>query len=203
MCLEPKTVKEIIYIDKENDDALWWDAIMKEMKNVRPAFEVWEKRKEYLPIGYQEIKCRMIFEINLGENFRRKSRLVGGGHKTATPALITYSLVVSRDYVRITLKIAALNELDILACDIQMYGVPIEGPTGMFCDNKAVYKNSSTPESVLRKKHHIIAYHMCPEAVSAGICRIAKEYTDTNLADIFTKVVPRPRREQLLNLFTY
>ena len=558
----PNTVKEAISIDAENGDKLWWDAILKEMKNVRPAFEIWEKRKEDLPIGYQEIKCRMIFDIKLGENFRRKARLVGGGHTTVTPASITYSSVVSRDSVRIALTIAALNGLDILACDIQnayltakcreliwtvagpefgseqgsimvvkmalyglkssgaafraklagllndigytpskadpdvwmraaikpdgteyyeyvlcyvddvlaisqdpmrtiegiqsmfklkddkaeppdiylgatleqvetqggtkcwsmsseqyvkaavtnleatlskqdmrlptslvpmsvsyhpsedvspelnvqgvqtyqeligilrwaveigrvdillevsllsshlalprsghlqavyqifgylkhvpkrklyfdpvspsisedrfhkfewedfyrdakeaipldgpkprgkfmtthcfvdanhasdkvtrqsqsgilifcnrapimwfskrqnsvetstfgseftalkqavelvkalryklrMFGVPIEGPTDMFCDNEAVYKNSSTPESVLRKKHHSIAYHMCREAVAAGICRIAKEDTETNLADIFTKVLPRPRRENLLNAFTY
>ena len=115
----PNTVKEAIEIDKDNGDTLWWDAIMKEMKNVRPAFEVWEQRKEDLPIGYQEIKCRMIFDIKLGENFRRKARLVGGGHKTVTPASITYSSVVSRDSVRIALTIAALNGLDILACDIQ------------------------------------------------------------------------------------
>ena len=60
----------------------------------------------------------MIFNINIGDNFRRKDRLVGGGHKTATPASITYSSVVSRYSVRIELEIAALNELDILACDI-------------------------------------------------------------------------------------
>jgi hypothetical protein len=42
----PNTVKEAIEIDAENGDTLWWDAIMKEMKNVRPAFEVWEGRKE-------------------------------------------------------------------------------------------------------------------------------------------------------------
>jgi hypothetical protein len=115
----PNTVEEAIEIDAENGDTLWWDAIMKEMKNVRPAFEVWEGRKEDLPIGYQEIKCRMIFDVKLGENFRRKARLVGGGHKTVTPASITYSSVVSRDSVRIALTIAALNGLDILACDIQ------------------------------------------------------------------------------------
>ena len=93
--------------------------------------------------------------------------------------------------------------MDILACDIQMFGVPIEGPTDMFCDNEAVYKNSSTPDSVLHKNRHSVAYHMCQEAVTAGTCRIAKEDTETNLADIFTKVLPRPRREPLLNLFTY
>ena len=92
---------------------------MKEMKNVRPAFEVFEKRKEDIPIGYQQIKFHMIFDVKLGENFRRKARLVGGGHTTTARASITYSSVVSRDSVRIALKISALNDLDILACDIQ------------------------------------------------------------------------------------
>ena len=92
---------------------------MKEMKNVRPAFEVFKKLKEDIPIGYQQIKCHMIFDVKLGENFRRKARLVGGGHATTAPASITYSSVVSRDSGRIALTIAALNDLDILACDIQ------------------------------------------------------------------------------------
>ena len=38
---------------------------------------------------------------------------------TELPSSITYSLVVSRDSVRIALTIAALNDLSILACDIQ------------------------------------------------------------------------------------
>ena len=115
----PNTVEETILIDKENWDTLWWDAIMKEMKNVRPAFEVFEKIKEDMTIGYQQIKCHMIFDVKLGENFRHKARLVGRGHTTTAPASITYSSVVSRDSVRIALTIAALNDLDILARDIQ------------------------------------------------------------------------------------
>ena len=51
----PNKVKEAILIDKENGDKLWWEAILKEIKNVRPAFEVFEKRKEDIPIGYQQI----------------------------------------------------------------------------------------------------------------------------------------------------
>ena len=62
------------------------------------------------------------------------------------------------------------------------------------CDNESVYKNSSTPESQLRNKHHSISYHMSREAVSSGACRMAKEDTETNLSDIFTKVLPRPSR---------
>ena len=61
----------------------------------------------------------MIFDVKLGENFRRKARMVGGGHMTTSPASITYSSVVSRYSVRIALTIEALNDLDILACDFQ------------------------------------------------------------------------------------
>ena len=85
----PNKVEEAILIDKENGDTLWWDAIMKDMKNVRPLFEVFKKRKEEIPIGYQHIKYHMIFDVKLGENFRRKARMVGGGHKTPAPASIT------------------------------------------------------------------------------------------------------------------
>jgi hypothetical protein len=115
----PKNVAQAMAFDKENGDTLWWEAICKEMKNVRPAFEVWDKDVKELPVGYQEITCHMIFDVKMGENFRRKARFVADGHKTQTPAAMTYSSVVSRDSVRICLLIAALNDLDVLACDIQ------------------------------------------------------------------------------------
>ncbi len=115
----PKSVEEAKRFDEENGDTLWWDAICKEMKNVRPAFEVWEKDVSELPPGYQKITCHMVFDVKMGENFRRKARFVADGHKTKTPAAMTYSSVVSRDSVRIALTMAALNDLEILACDIQ------------------------------------------------------------------------------------
>ena len=115
----PKTVAEAIALDKENGNTLWWDAICKEMKNVRPGFEAWEKPASELPPGYQQIKCHIVFDIKMGENFRRKARFVAGGHLTETPSSLTYSSVVSRDSVRIALLIAALNGLKISACDIQ------------------------------------------------------------------------------------
>ena len=84
-----------------------------------------------------------------------------------------------------------------------MFGVPIDGSTDISCDNDAVYKNALTPESQLRKKHHSISYHMRREVVASGACSMAKEDTETNLSDIFTKVLPQPRRELLLDSFTY
>ena len=115
----PKSVTEAIAIDCENGDTLWWDAICKEMKNVRIAFEEFKGDKEDIPPGYQFVNCHMIFDINMGEGFRRKARMVNGSHTTEAPASPTYSSIVSRDSVRIALAIAALNGLNMLACNIQ------------------------------------------------------------------------------------
>ena len=53
----PKSVEEAKCLDQENGDTLWWEAICNEMRNIRPAFEVWEKVIERIPPGYQQIKC--------------------------------------------------------------------------------------------------------------------------------------------------
>ena len=97
----------------------------------------------------------------------------------------------------------AVELTEALRYKLRMFGVPIEGPTNVFCDNEAVYKNVSMPESTLKKKHHAIAYHRCREAVAARTVRIAKEDTRTNLSDLFTKLLPQLRRNELLDKFTY
>lgn len=114
----PKSVKEAIEIDKENGDTLWRDAIQMEMKNNRVAFEKYAGDVSKL-IGYKKITAHLIFDVKLGENFRRKARFVADGHKTEAPAALTYSTVVSRDSVRILLMVAALNGLDVQCADIQ------------------------------------------------------------------------------------
>ena len=109
------SVQEARRIDKQNGDTLWWESICKEMANVRVTFEEFEDDKSQLPPGYQEVGCHMIFDIKMGEKFRRKARMVAGGHTTETPSALTYASVVSRDSVRIALTIAALNDLKVLA----------------------------------------------------------------------------------------
>jgi hypothetical protein len=115
----PKSVKETLAIDNENGNTLWLDAICKEMKNVRPAFEKWELTISDLPPGYQKIKCHFIFDVKMGKNFRRKARLVANGNETETPSTLTYSSVVSRDSVRIALLVASLDNLQLPSCNIQ------------------------------------------------------------------------------------
>jgi len=114
----PKNVEDAYKIDAENGNTMWTDSIIEEMQNVRVAFELCEGNPHDL-VGYQEVRCRIIFAIKLGENFRRKSRYVAGGHTTDAPSSITYSSVVSRDSVRICLLLAALNGIEILCGDIQ------------------------------------------------------------------------------------
>ena len=97
----------------------------------------------------------------------------------------------------------AVEMVKALRYKLRMFGIPIEGPASVFCDNEAVVKNTGTPESTLKKKHHSISYHTSREAVAAGIIQIAKEGTLTNLADLFTKAMTSLRREYLLERFTY
>ena len=89
------------------------------MKNVRSAFEVWEKDISELTPGYQNITCRMIFDVNMGKKIRRKARFVADGHKTNTPAATNYLSVVSRESVWISLTIVEHNNLNVLAYNIQ------------------------------------------------------------------------------------
>lgn len=108
----PKNVAEARAFDADNGNTFWWDTILKEMKNVRPAFEVWEKGADKIPSSYQQINCHLIFDVKIGKNFRHKVRFVAGGQTREVPdSLITYSSIVSRYSVRVTLTIAALNGL--------------------------------------------------------------------------------------------
>jgi hypothetical protein len=112
----PKTIKEALELDKKNGNTLWTDAIAKEMKDVHVAFKILVDGQS-APISYQKIPCHMIFDVKM-EDFRRKARLVAGGHKTKAPATITYASVVSRETVHIALLMAALNDLKVKVGDV-------------------------------------------------------------------------------------
>ena len=102
----------------------------------------------------------------------------------------------------ITMK-TAVEQVESLQYKLRMFGVPLEGPTNMFCDNEAFFKNASIPDSTLKKKHTLICYHRCREAVASRTVRVAKEGTLMNLSDLFTKPMPQANREAILDHFTY
>jgi hypothetical protein len=66
---------------------------------------------------------------------------------------------------------------------LRMFGIPIEGPACVYCDNQGIVKNASIPESVLSKKYNAINYHAVREVVAANILRVAKEESTTDVAD--------------------
>jgi hypothetical protein len=78
-----------------------------------------------------------------------------------------------------------------------MFGIPIQGPANVYCDNQSVVTNASKPESTLKKKHNSIAYHRVREAAAAGTIRIAKEPHESNIADMLTKPISGPRLKAL------
>jgi len=97
----------------------------------------------------------------------------------------------------------ATDLLVALRYKLRMFGVPLCGPANVFCDNQGVVNNTTLPESVLNKKHNQICYHRVREAVASGIIRIAKEDSETNLADLFTKPLGSPQRRKLLQCILY
>lgn len=114
----PKTYADCIRIDRENGNALWQDAVRKEMSKVQVAFQILEDGKDPPP-AYQEIRCHLVFDVKM-EDFQRKARFVAGGHMTESPpASATYATVVSRESVRIALTLAALNDLEVRTADIE------------------------------------------------------------------------------------
>ena len=120
----PKTAEEALRLDRINGNDLWEKAIKKEMAKVRVAYEPNDK---YTPEevrhgkapdfrGYQKITCHLVFDVKM--DFTRKAWFVANGSGMETPASMTYSSVMFRDSVRLAFPIAALNDLDIKACDI-------------------------------------------------------------------------------------
>jgi hypothetical protein len=97
----------------------------------------------------------------------------------------------------------AVELIEALRYKLRMFGIPIEGPTNVYCDNEAVTKNVINPESTLKKKHDAIAYHRSREAVAAGTIRVTKEDGKTNLADILTKLLPQVTKDYLCDKFMY
>ena len=111
----PKSVAEALKIDERTGTDFWLKAIEKEMRNVQVAFEF--RDDGTVPVGYSHVNLHMVFDVKL--DLTRKGRLVANGNETAPAKEEVYSSVVSRDSVRLFFTLAALNDLEVLSCDIQ------------------------------------------------------------------------------------
>ena len=82
-----------------------------------------------------------------------------------------------------------------------MFGVPIDGPADVFCDNQSVVTNVSILSSILKNKHNSICYHRFQETHTDGTIRVGWISGEYNKYNIGTKTtLPTKRRYELLNL---
>jgi len=88
----------------------------------------------------------------------------------------------------VSLKIA-MEMNSAMQYKLWMMGVPINGPTNMFGNNKSVVRNVIDPVSMLIKCHNAIAYHKCHEEVAAGATQLTHEPGKENCSDSLTKIL--------------
>jgi hypothetical protein len=98
----------------------------------------------------------------------------------------------------------SVEQLEALRYKLRMFGVPIDGPADVYCDNQSVLDSSSLPQHTLQKKHNAISFHKVPELAAIGVIRLAKiDGTENNFADLFTKVLPTATRKKYLGSLCY
>ena len=92
---------------------------------------------------------------------------------------------------------SCVSAIEALRFKLRMFGVSVEGPAHVYCDNQGVVNNSSKVESTLDKKHNSVAYHYVRNAVAASIITVAWIKSTDNLANAFTKRLPEVSRNHL------
>lgn len=95
-------------MDKETKTTFWHDAIQKEMRKIKIAFQFLDEEDEIAP-GYNWIKCHLIFSVKM--DLTRKARF-------NPPSELMYSSLVTRDSMHIAFLLAVLSDVNLLATDI-------------------------------------------------------------------------------------
>ena len=93
---------------------------------------------------------------------------------------------------------SALDLVEGLIYKLRMLGIPVSGPVRVFCDNDAVVRSGSFPEVVLKRKTLSIAFHRIREAVASRKILLYYEKSKSNIADLFTKLLPKSKRQEFV-----
>jgi hypothetical protein len=86
---------------------------------------------------------------------------------------------------------------------LRMMGVAIDGPTCMFGDNKSVITSSTIPHSMLGKRHNMLSYHRCKEAIAAGISKMSHVDGKQNPSDVMAKFLAHAVSHPLVKYFLF
>jgi hypothetical protein len=74
---------------------------------------------------------------------------------------------------------------------------PITTPIPIYCDNQGAIALASNNKFHARTKHVDLRYHFIRSQVADGIFDLQYCPSEENIADVFTKALPRPRLEKL------
>ena len=86
-----------------------------------------------------------------------------------------------------TVTRTGVDQIVDICTTLRYFGVPVVEKTCMFGDNESVVKNSTLPQSVLKKRHNMLSYHRVREAIVAGILTFHHINGKDNPADILSK----------------
>ena len=116
----PRNARHARELDKANGNTLWQDAEAEEMMQLKSfkTFKILGKGIKSFPNkeNYTYVPLHMVYDVKF--DLRRKVRVVAGGNWTDPPDSDIYSGVVSIESVRLSLFIAALNDLLTCAADV-------------------------------------------------------------------------------------
>ena len=96
-----------------------------------------------------------------------------------------------------------MEQIVSLRFKLRMFGIPIDGPADVLCDNLSAVNNSSKIESTLNKKYSSIAYCAVRWSVAANILRVGWIDGKENSADAMKKRLPVVKRDYLFGNWTY
>ncbi|KAL0370584.1 UNVERIFIED_CONTAM: Retrovirus-related Pol polyprotein from transposon TNT 1-94 [Sesamum angustifolium] len=89
------------------------------------------------------------------------------------------------------------NQVIWLRRILEDIGEKQEEPTTIYCDNKSAIAITKNPVQHSRTKHIDIKYHSLREATTRGEIELKYCSTEEQLADIFTRALPRNKFEEL------
>ena len=94
-------------------------------------------------------------------------------------------------------RLAVQQTMDI-RLTLRYMGVPIDGPTWMFGDNKSVIDSSTIPASTLNKRHNALSYHLVRSAIASKMIKFFHIPGEENISDVLTKPLEPRVLEPLL-----
>ena len=124
--LIPRSYKDALEFDKENNNTKWADATRDEMDCIKEQEvfttcqkEKWDLNHKHMlnaPANHQKIKEKFILVVKF--KGRHKARLVADGSLTPEPVENIYSVVVSLKHARLMIFLGELNNLKLWGADV-------------------------------------------------------------------------------------